>query len=125
MAKYLADTVLDGGPEKLQSAGNRVTVCTAQPSTYAEGMTTYALGTLSAASGNYTIGNGDASGRKITWGPGTIAIGTSGTITHVAWLGTAGSGTVLAVGTCASTSVTAAGTVVVNAVDIFESGDIS
>lgn len=125
MAKYLADTVLDASLEKLQSSANRVTVCSAQPTTYAEGMTTYALGTLSAASGNYTIANGDTSGRKITWGPGTIVVGTTGTITHVAWIGTTGSGTVLAVGTCAPTAVTAAGTVVVNAVDIVEIADIA
>lgn len=125
MAKFVADTVINAALEKLQSNAVRVTICSAQPATYAEGMATYALGTLAAVSGNFTIADGDSSGRKVTYSAATVVVGTSGTINHVAWIGTAGSGTVLAVGTCAPTAVTAAGTVVINAVDIWEIYDIA
>lgn len=124
MAKFAADTLIDRALELLQATANRVTLGTAQPTTYAEGMTTYALGTVAAVSGNYALANGDSSGRKITYGPGTIVVGTSGTVNHVAFLGTSGSGTLLLVGTCAPTSVTAGGTVVIAAVDLWEIADL-
>ena len=125
MAKFLADTILDRGLELLQASANRVTLCNAQPTTYAEGMTTYALGTLAAASGNYAIADLGGGGRQVTYGPGTVVVGTTGTITHVAWLGTSGSGTLIHVGTCASTAVTAAGTVVIGTLKLVGMSDIA
>ncbi len=125
MAKYINATLLDRSLELLQASANRVTICSAQPTTYAEAMTTYALGTLAASSGNFTIANGDTSGRKITYAAATVTVGTSGNVTHVALCGTAGSGTLLLVGTCATQAVTAAGSVIISAVDVWEIGTIT
>jgi len=121
MAKFLVDTILNRGLEMFQATGTIVSLCLSAPADNAGALGTASLGTLGAVSGNYTIAD-DTSGRKITYGPGTIVVGTTGTITHVAWCG---SGTLLALGTCAPTAVTAAGTVVVNAVDIFNFADIA
>jgi hypothetical protein len=120
MAKYQNPQMIDDALNYLKNNATRVTLCSAQPTTYAEGITTYALGTVASASGNFTIGAGDVSGRKITYGPGTIVVGTAGNVTHIALLATAGSGTLLFAGTCASTAVSAAGTVVLSAWDVEE-----
>jgi len=122
MAKYLADDILNDGLNKLKNTATIAVICLSQPADNAGALGTAALGTVACASANFTVANGDSSGRKITYGPGTVVVGTTGTITHVSWVG---AGTLLAVGTCAPTAVTAAGTVVINAVDIAEFADIA
>lgn len=124
MAKYQNPIVIDAALAMIQ-ASTRVTISTAQPTTYAEAMTTYAIGTLAAASGNFTIANGDSSGRKITYGPGTIVVGTTGTVTNINFCYITGTGTLIMSGTCAPTAVTAGGTVVIAAWDVTEIGTVT
>lgn len=124
MAKYENPVIIDAALGYLQNNANKITIATAQPTTYAQAATTYALGTLGVASGNFTLADGDSTGRKITYGPGTVVVGTSGTVNHIAFVATGGAGTLLFVGTCAPISVTAAGTVVIAAWDVTEIGTV-
>ena len=123
MAKWAHNNVADYGlVGAFQQQVNRVAIATAQPASFAN-WGSYAVGTLAVASADFTVGTGDTNGRKITYGPATIVVGTSGTVTHIAFAGTTGSGTLIFVGTCAPTAVTASGTVVLAAWDVDEIND--
>jgi len=123
MAKYAYNGVADYGLNAgLQQVAIKVSIATAACVSYAN-FTANAVGTLSCASANFTLGTGDTNGRKLAYGPATIVVGTSGTINHICFAATAGSGTLLFAGTCAPTSVTAAGTLILNAWDVNEIND--
>ncbi|HET8708938.1 MAG TPA: hypothetical protein VFL85_01515 [Candidatus Saccharimonadales bacterium] len=125
MAKAANDSVLDALLAKIATATS-LTVCSAQPTTRTEAVTTYKLAdvTLTAGDGNgdFTIANGDTSGRKVTVAiQSDIAIDASGTATHVALCDAS---SLLFVTTCTSQALTASNTVTVPAWDI-EVGDPS
>ncbi len=117
MAKFVLDAALDLLLAKI-ATGTRLVVCSAQPANFA-GIAAVALAdvTLTAGDGNgdFTIANGDTSGRKVTVAQqAAIPIDASGDATHVAIDdGTA----LLAVTTCTSQTLTAGGTVTVPAHD--------
>ena len=120
MAKSINDTVLDGALDVI-ATGTEITVCSAQPTTYAEAHTTYMLAThvLTAGDGNgdFTIANGDSSGRKVTvTQQADITITNSGTATHVA-ITVTGTSTLLLVTTCTSQALTSGNTVTIPAFD--------
>jgi hypothetical protein len=123
MAKWayngIADWGLNGG---FQQIANRVSIATAAVVSYAN-FGSYSVGTLAIASANFTLGTGDTNGRKLTLGAATIVVGTSGTVSHICFAATTGSGTLIFVGTCAPTAVTAGGTVVLAAWDVDEIND--
>lgn len=113
MAKYLNPTaVLDGLLDKI-ATGTIMTVCSAQPTTRAEAVTTYALADVVMAGGDYTKANGDINGRKVTTTQkATVPIDVTGTATHVAIC----DGTnLLLVTTCTSQALTSGGTVTIPA----------
>ena len=120
MAKYANPDLMDAGLGYIRSNATMISICNAQPTTYAEGRTTYALGTVATGTATLTLGAGDTSGRKLTQSAATVVVGTSGTVNHIAFLTTAGSGTLLFVGTCAAQAVTAAGTLTLNSWDVDE-----
>lgn len=124
MAKLIHDNVMDFGLS-WGTLANRVSIATAAPTTYAEALTTYAVGTLAVTGASFTIANGDSSGRKITFAAATVAVGTTGNVTHVSLCSTAGGGTLMMQGTCASTSVTAGGSVIISAWDVTEIADVA
>lgn len=102
MAKALVDAILDA-PLDAIAVADRLFVCSAQPSDYADASATVDLATvtLTAGDGNgdYVIAN-DTSGRKLTIAEQAgITIDHNGSATHVA-LGVAGTSTLLAVTTC-------------------------
>jgi hypothetical protein len=116
MAKWASDSVMDAALSFIDDC-TLLTVCSAQPTTYAEASSTYKLAdiVLTAGDGNgdYTIANGDVSGRKISvLQQSNIDIDTSGTATHVA-LCVSGSSTLVYVTTCTSQALTSGGTVTV------------
>lgn len=120
MAKSIHDDVLDAALDVI-ATGNEIVVCSAQPTTYAEAHTTYMLVThvMTAGDGNgdYTIGNGDASGRKVAvTQQANITITNSGTATHVAITDT-GNSKLLLVTTCTSQALTAGNTVTIPTFD--------
>lgn len=107
MAKSAANDVLDPSLAEIATA-TIMTVCSAQPLTRAEAVTTYALADVAVAPADFTIAD-DTSGRKVTVAAKAgVPIDTSGTANHVALC----DGTVLlAVTTCTSQALTAGGTV--------------
>lgn len=72
---FLTDNALDNGLNYLTTHGDRVDICSQEPTNYTEATSTYSLGNKTSAS----VGapqNGDASGRKVT-----IAAITDGEVT--------------------------------------------
>ncbi len=113
MAKAIPDAILDKTLDEIATATKQV-LCSAQPTTYAEANSTYALADVVIDSGDFTKANGDTSGRKVTIGAQTgVLIDTSGTGTHIALIRTADS-TLIYVTTCTSQAVTANGSNTVN-----------
>jgi hypothetical protein len=114
MAKFVADAVLDLALDGV-AAGTILTVCSAQPTTRTEAVTTYALADVTIDSGDFSKANGDTSGRKVTVAQqADIAIDASDTATHIA---ICDASNVLLVTTCTSQSLTSGGTVTVPAFD--------
>jgi hypothetical protein len=117
MAKYAHDDVLDALCDKI-ATGIRVVVCSAQPANYA-GIAAVALAdvTVTAGDGNgdFTVANGDTSGRKVTLlQQASVPIDTSGDATHV----TIDDGSILlTVTTCTTQALTSGGTVTIPAHD--------
>lgn len=110
MAKTLSDAVIDGALDV--AAGDQISVCTTQPTTYTEAVTTYKLAISTAvAGGDFVNADGDTSGRKMTVAAQTaVAIDTTGTALFVAITNL--SGTLLkVVTTCTSQLLTSGGTV--------------
>ncbi len=85
MAKYISDTVFDAALTEIATCTHLV-FCSAQPANYAGiAAVTLASVTLTAGAGNgdYTIANGDTSGRKLTVAEQTgITPSANGTVTY-------------------------------------------
>jgi hypothetical protein len=117
MAKSAADAVLDGLLDVVATATAQI-ACSAQPTSYAEATSTYALADVTIDSGDFTKGNGDTNGRKVTVAQQAgVDVDTTGTATHVALVITASS-TLLYVTTCTSQALTSGNSVTFPAWDI-------
>lgn len=98
--------MIDGGLTKMATC-TRLSVLSAQPASITDITTTYKLCSVVIDGTDFTVANGDVSGRKSTVGAQTaIVITTSGTATHVA----IDDGTDWIVTTCTSQALTANGT---------------
>lgn len=108
MAKLVDDTVLDAAINAIKNAtGLTQILCSAQPTTRTEAVTTYALADVALAAGDVIAANGDTSGRKGTIAAKTgVAVDTGGTGNHVALVS---STLLLYVTTCTSTAVSGGG----------------
>ena len=118
MAKTVNDDVLDGAWDIL-ALGTELNVCSAEPTTRTEAITTFSLAdvVLTAGDGNgdWTIANGDTSGRKCTCSQqASITVDTTGTATHIAITDAT---RLLYVTECTSQALTAGNTVTVPAWD--------
>lgn len=117
MAKACSDAYMDAMLALIDDA-DTLTVCSAQPANVA-GIAAVALAdvtlTPGAGNGDFTLANGDTSGRKLTIAQqASVPIDASGTATHVVL----DDGTNLYVTTCTSQALTSGGTVTVPAFDI-------
>lgn len=113
MAKATPDAVLDKILDEISTA-TRQLACSAQPTTYTEANSTYALADVTMSGGDFTKANGDTSGRKVTMGAkSSVLIDATGTATHIALVRVSDS-TLLYVTTCTSQSLTANGSNTVN-----------
>jgi hypothetical protein len=117
VAKACSDAYMDAMLDLIATA-DTMTVCSGQPANVA-GISAVALAdaTLTPGDGNgdFTVGNGDTNGRKLTVAAqSNVDIDTSGTATHVV----IDDGTNLYITTCSSQALTSGGTVTVPAVDI-------
>jgi hypothetical protein len=114
MAKHIPDAVTDLIPIKI-ATGTIVTVCSDQPTSRTEAITTYKLAdvTVTAGDGNgdFTIEDGTVNGRKVTVAEqADVPVDTSGTATHVA---ICDGSVLLLVTTCTSQAVTSGNTVTI------------
>jgi len=118
MAKYANDSMMDAALDYLKNNVTRICVCSAQPTTYTEAITTYELADVTVDSTDFTHANGDSSGRKTTVAAQSgVTIDNSGTATHVALVSVSDT-TLRYVTTCTSQTLTAGGTVDIPAFDI-------
>lgn len=115
MAKWSNDSVMDAALDKV-ATGTILTVCSAQPTTRTEAVTTYKLADVVVDSGDYAKANGDVSGRKLTVAAqNDVPVDSSGTATHIA---VCDGSDLLYVTTCTSQALTSGNTVTVPAWDI-------
>jgi hypothetical protein len=113
MAKTQNDLMLDAALDYIKNNTTQECVCNAQPTTYAEAISTYKLALRTGlTSGSFTgPADGDTGGRKLSVNQqATITVDTSGNATHIALC----SGSVLLyVTTCTSQALVAGNTVTV------------
>jgi len=118
MAKSVHDDVLDQALNYIKNNCTRMTLCNAQPATYAHANADYKLADVTMVAGNFTVQNGDVSGRKAEVAAKlAVTIDTTGNATHVALLDVSNS-KLLYVTTCVAQSLTAGNTVDIPAWDI-------
>lgn len=118
MAKFCHDDVMDAMLDEILNNCTRVTLCSSEPTTYAEANATYALADVTVDSSDFTKANGDTSGRKVTVGAQSgVTVDTSGTSTHVALLDVANS-KLLYVTTHTSQALTSGNTASIGAWDV-------
>lgn len=118
MAKSVHDDVLDAALNYVKTYGDRICVCSAQPTTYTEATSTYELADVTVDSSDYTVGNGDTSGRKAAVAQQTsVTVDSSGTATYVAIVDVSET-KLLVVTTCTSQAVTAGNTLTINTFDL-------
>jgi hypothetical protein len=108
MAKAVHDDVLDAALNVIKTNSTYICFCNAQPTTRAEAYATYMLALQAVVTGDFTLSNGDVSGRKFRMtAKSAISVTNSGTCTHIAFV----DGTrLLAVTTCTSQPLVAAAT---------------
>lgn len=121
MGKFAADAGLDAALAWYADC-DELNVCSAQPTTYAEATTTFSLAdvavTPGTGGGDFTIADGDTSGRKLTLAAqSAIPVDATGTATHIA-LTKSGDTTLRYVTTCTSQALTSGNTVNVPAFDL-------
>lgn len=109
MAKWTNDEVMDAALNVMKNGVTRMVACSNQPANFVEANATYALAPVTLASADFTIADGNTSGRKVTVAGKTATIATSGTATHVALLDVTNS-KLLFVTTCTSLALVANGT---------------
>lgn len=112
MAKFASDAVLDSLLDKV-ATGTILTVCSAEPTSRAEAVTTYKLADVTVDSSDFSKANGDVSGRKVTIAQQEdVPVDSNGTATHVA---ICDGSDLLYVTTCTSQVLTSGNTVTVPA----------
>jgi len=119
MAKSIHDDVLDQALNYVKNNGTRLCVCSTEPTTHTQALTTYMLAIKTIADTDYTGPSaGDISGRKIRVNAASsVSVTNSGDAQHVALVDFANS-KLLAVTTCTLQTLTAGNLVNVPAWDI-------
>jgi hypothetical protein len=113
MAKRAPTIVLDAGLDVISTATRQI-ACSAEPTTYTEATSTFALAEVTMAGGDFTKAAGDVSGRKVTMAAKNgVLINTSGTANHAALVRVSDT-TLIYVTTCTSQALTANGSNTVN-----------
>ena len=116
MAKTADDTVLDGLLNIVDNA-DLMTVCSSQPTTRTEAVTTFKLADVAMTPGtDFTDSNGDTNGRKTrVAAKSAVPIDSNGTALFIALVDAT---TLLFVTTCTSQALSAGGTVDIPVWDI-------
>ncbi len=66
MAKTVHNDVLDAALNVIKNTCNKMVACSQQPTTYTQANATYALADVAMSSTDFTVADGDVSGRKLT-----------------------------------------------------------
>ena len=91
MAKSVHNDVLDAALELVKDNATRMTICSAQPTTFTEADDTFALAEVTMAAEDFTLAD-DVSGRKLdVAAKNAVPVDTSGTSNHCALLDVANS----------------------------------
>lgn len=115
MGKSANDAIMDAALNETKNNANQIHVCSAEPTTRTAAVTTFNLASGSVTSTDFTLANGDSSGRKSTCAAQTgLSITSTGTGNHVAITDAT---RLLLVTTCAAQSLTSGGTVDIAAFD--------
>ena len=118
MAKSVNDDVIDAALNYVKTNCTRLTLCSSEPTTFAEANSTFALADVTVDATDFTIAAGDVSGRKLTIAEQTgFVVDTTGTATHVALLDVSNS-KLLYVSTTTSTALSASRSVNLLSFDI-------
>jgi len=118
MSKFLHTDVQDALLSYISSNATRLCVCSTQPTTYTEAITTYELGDVTLSGADFSLAAGDVSGRKVTIAQkSNLAVDNSGTAGFIALVDVSNA-KLLAVTTCTSQALTSGNTVTSPAFDI-------
>ena len=118
MAKSVHDDVLDGALTVIRNGCDKMTACSAEPASFADGNATLALADAAMVPADFTVANGDTSGRKLTVAAKSgVPVDAGGTANHVALLDTVNA-RLLYVTTATAQALTAGNTITFNAWDI-------
>jgi hypothetical protein len=123
MAKIIPDAVMDAALNDIKNNATRMHICVGQPTDYAD-VTTRSKGYATMASGDYTVADGDTSGRKITVASKSVTPSGDGTVDHVALIDVSNSA-IKAIDTIPSKAVTNGVAVTIAAFDLWEIRDPS
>lgn len=113
MVKKVDNSVLDAALNEIKTNCNLMTVCSGEPANFAAANVGGGdfLGDVTMASGDFTISDGDTSGRKVAVASkSSVNVDNTGTANHVALLDTANS-VLLYVTTCTSQALTSGNTI--------------
>lgn len=115
MGKLVDDSILDAALNVIKNNATKIAVCSTQPTTYTEAITTYMLAIKTGLSGtDYTGPQDDTSGRKLTVNQqASISVTNGGSAQHVALTGS--SDTLYFVTTCTPQTLVGGNTVTVPA----------
>jgi hypothetical protein len=118
MGKSVHNDVLDAALNYIKDNATRIAVCSTEPTTYTELITTNMLSVKTISSSDFTgPADGDTNGRKITSNQhANVSVTNSGTAQHVG-LGDSANSKLLLVTTCTSQVLTAGNTVTIPAWD--------
>ena len=115
MGKSVNDSVMDAGLANVSGNANGIHVCATEPTTLLEATTTNQLASGVITSGDFTLANGDVSGRKHTVAAQAgLTIDNTGSGDHIA---ITSASALLVVTTCTAQALTAGGTVDISAFD--------
>jgi hypothetical protein len=113
---YINDEVFDQGLDYADTNGDRLDICSQEPTTYTQATSTYTLGNKVVNTG--ATENGASSGRRVIV-PAITDGSVTGTGTATHWALTNGSDTLIATGALsASTGVTSGNTFTLDAISI-------
>ena len=115
MGKLVHDDVLDAALNYVKNNSTRICVCSTQPTTYTQAITTYKLAIKTISASDFTGPADDTSGRKLTTVQHTgITVDTTGDAQHIALCDSANS-KLLYVTTCTTQTLTSGNTVTIPA----------
>ena len=113
MAASVNADVLDAALDEIETNGTVLSICSDEPTTYAEATSTYELANATISATDMTKAAGDVDGRKLTIAQqADLDVDTSGTATHLAISDASGT-RLLLVTTTTSQALSDTGTVTV------------